>query len=104
MGKNSYGENIGGCGVRNISVNMEDKELRVMVDDAKVYMRGLCIRKHKMTKFVVSKYINNFILISYNFNSILSLRYLLILPSNIPLLRETFIILYVYHLTIYPFT
>ena len=45
MGKNSYGENVGGCGVRNISVNMEDKELRVMVDDAKVYMRGLLYKE-----------------------------------------------------------
>ena len=64
MGKNSYEENIGGCGVRNISVNMEDKELRVimmlkLVDDANVYMRGLLYKEINMAKFVVSKNINN---------------------------------------------
>ena len=50
MGKNSYGENIGGCGVQNISMNTEDKELRVimrlkLVDDANVYMRGLLCKE-----------------------------------------------------------
>ena len=81
--------------VRTTFVNTEDKELRVimrlkLVDDANVYMRGLLYKEINMAKFVVSKNINNFILISYDFNSILSLRYLLILPSNIPLLREIF--------------